>query len=57
VLTSISAIREVLANIGGPKAFAIEETSISDWLYRNLVEEVDYMVVSEPRRNRLRSWA
>ena len=52
VPTTISAIREVLKSIPGKKQLAIEEGPMAGWLYRNLKDHVDKMVVCDPRRNR-----
>lgn len=53
VATSIAAIREVLGRLDGRKFLATEEGPLADWLYRNLKDHVDKLVVSDPRRNRL----
>ncbi len=51
--TSIQAIREVLDRIAGPKHLTFEEGPLAGWLYRNLKDHVDTLVVCDPRRNRL----
>lgn len=51
--TSISALRETLAQAPRPCAVVIEEGPMASWLWRGLHARVDAMVVSEPRRNRL----
>ena len=53
VPTSIPAISAVLASLQGKKILAMEEGPMAGWLYRNLNEKVDKLVVSEPRRNKL----
>jgi transposase len=53
VPTSIPAISAVLSSIQGKKILAMEEGPMAGWLYRNLNEKVDKLVVSEPRRNKL----
>lgn len=53
VPTTIPALREVLASISGRKILAIEECAMADWLYRNLRDHVDELIVCDPRRNRL----
>ena len=53
VPTSIPAISAVLNSIQGKKILAMEEGPMAGWLYRNLNEKVDKLVVSEPRRNKL----
>jgi len=51
--TRIPAIVEALAGFQGRKEMAIEESTMAGWLYRNLVDKVDKLVVSDPRRNKL----
>lgn len=51
--TSIRAIREVLDRIASPKHLTFEEGPLAGWLYRNLKDRVDTLVVCDPRRNRL----
>jgi transposase len=51
--TTIPALVEVFDNLPRPCALVIEEGPMASWLWRNLHAEVDAMVVSEPRRNRL----
>jgi transposase len=53
VPTSIPAISTVLDSLQGKKILAMEEGPMAGWLYRNLHEKVDKLVVSEPRRNKL----
>jgi len=53
VPTSIPSIRAVLNSIQGKKILAMEEDPMDGWLYRNLHEKVDKLIVSEPRRNKL----
>ncbi len=53
VPTSIPAINAVLSSIQGKKILAMEEGPMAGWLYRNLHEKVDKLVVCEPRRNKL----
>ncbi len=53
VPTTIPAIRTVLSSLQGRKILAIEEGPMAGWLYRNLNQEVEKLVVSEPRRNKL----
>ena len=53
VPTSIPAIGAILDSLQGKKILAMEEGSMAGWLYRNLHEKVDKLVVSEPRRNKL----
>lgn len=51
VFTGIASIREVLGSIGGRKEMAIEEGPLSHWLWRNLRDHVDRLVICDPRRN------
>lgn len=53
VPTTIPALVAALRSIPGPKILVIEESSTADWLYRNLRDHVDELVVCDPRRNRL----
>jgi transposase len=53
VPTTIPAIREVLGSIGGTKFLTFEEGPMAGWLYRNLKDNVDDLVVCDPRRNKL----
>jgi transposase len=51
--TTIPALVEVMKKVPRPCSVVIEEGPMAGWLWRNLHAEVDSMVVSEPRRNRL----
>jgi transposase len=51
--TTIPALLEVLQTVPRPCSVVIEEGPMAGWLWRHLHAEVDAMVVSEPRRNRL----
>jgi len=53
VPTTIPAISTVLNSLQGKKILAMEEGPMAGWLYRNLCESVDELVVCEPRRNKL----
>jgi transposase len=53
VPTTIPALREVLASIPGTKFLTFEEGPMAGWLYRNLKDNVDDLVVCDPRRNKL----
>ena len=53
VATTIPALKEVLAGIGGRKRLTFEEGPMAQWLYRNLKDDVTELVVCDPRRNRL----
>jgi transposase len=51
VPTGIAALRELLGGIPGKKELAFEEGPLAHWLYRNLKDDVDRLVVCDPRRN------
>ena len=51
--TTVPALRDVLADVPRPRQVVIEEGPPAGWLWRELHAEVDRLVVSEPRRNRL----
>jgi transposase len=53
VPTTIPALREALGSVGRTKSLAIEEGPMADWLWRNLKDDVDELIVCDPRRNRL----
>ena len=51
VPTSIEAVRKVLHEIPGRKELTFEEGPLAHWLYRNLRDHVDKLVVCDPARN------
>ena len=51
--TSIAALSNVLDSLKGEKHLAIEEGPMAGWLYRNLSEKVDELIICDPRRNKL----
>ncbi|MDD4892171.1 MAG: transposase, partial [Phycisphaerae bacterium] len=53
VPTTIPAIREVLDSLPGRKSLTFEEGPMAGWLYRNLKDCVDELLVNDPRRNKL----
>src|SRR3989304_2749111 len=53
VPTTVKAISEVLKDISGKKFLTFEEGPMAGWLYRNLKDKVDEIVVCDPRRNKL----
>jgi transposase len=53
VPTSIPALRQVLGSIPGTKFLTFEEGPMAGWLYRNLKDDVDELIVCDPRRNKL----
>ena len=53
VPTTIPALREVLGSVPARKFLTFEEGPMAGWLYRNLKDNVDDLVVCDPRRNKL----
>ena len=53
VPTTIPALREVLGSIPNRKWLTFEEGPMAGWLYRNLKDDVDELIVCDPRRNKL----
>ena len=53
VPTTIPALREVLGSIPGTKFLTFEEGPMAGWMYRNLKDNVDDLIVCDPRRNKL----
>jgi transposase len=51
--TTISALPALIDQVPRPRYLAFEEGPLANWLYRNLQDQVDGLVVAEPRRNRL----
>jgi transposase len=51
--TAIPAIKDVLASVGGKIHLTFEEGPMAGWLYRNLKDSVEEVVVCDPRRNKL----
>jgi transposase len=51
--TSIPTLVQELEKISRPRHLVIEEGPLADWLWRNLREHVDEMVICNPRRNHL----
>ena len=51
VPTSIVAIAAVLAEVPRPRRVVLEESAIADWLWRNLSDCADEVIVCDPRRN------
>ena len=48
-------LKEYLRGLNGRKALAIEETTTAQWLYLELVDHVDRIIICDPFRNRLLS--
>jgi transposase len=53
VPTTIPSLIAALRSIRRPRILVIEEGNMAGWLYRSLRDEVDEMVVCDPRRNAL----
>lgn len=53
VPTDIRSLRQVLDSVDGRKRMTFEEGPMAGWLYRNLRDQVDEVIVSDPRQNRL----
>ncbi len=51
--TTIPALRAALDAIARPRAVALAEGPLADWLWRNLNGHVETLTVCDPRRNRL----
>ncbi|MFT7880933.1 MAG: transposase [Sulfurimonas sp.] len=55
VPSDIEDLQAYLKNLRGTKILAIEETTTSQWLYVELKEYVDQILICDPNRNRLLS--
>lgn len=53
VRTTVPAIKEILASVGGKIHLTFEEGPMAGWLYRNLKNTVEEIIVCDPRRNKL----
>jgi len=51
--TTIPSLLAIIEKVPRPRCLVIEEGSLADWLWRNLRDPVDEMVVCNPRRNHL----
>src|SRR5215467_7217088 len=51
--TCIPDLLKIIEQVPRPRSLVIEEGPLAGWLWRNLHEAMDRLVVSEPRRNRL----
>lgn len=49
--TAIPQLRELIESVRRPRRLAFEEGSMAGWLYRNLKDCVDELIVCDPRRN------
>jgi transposase len=55
VPSDIEGLKLYIDRLKGTKVLALEETTTSQWLYTELKEQVDKIVVCDPHRNRLLS--
>lgn len=55
VPSDIENLQAYLKNLKGTKILAIEETTTSQWLYTELKEYVDQILICDPNRNKLLS--
>ena len=51
LLTGIPQLRELIESVPRPRRIAFEEGSMAGWLYRNLKDTADELIVCDPRRN------
>ena len=49
VATSVTKLREVVAAVPRPRQVVLEESTIADWLWRNLRDLAEDVVVCDPR--------
>ncbi len=50
---NLNDVREIISRFKGSKILTIEETTGSSWLYTELIESVDRIIVCDPYRNKL----
>lgn len=53
VPSDIKELQLYLKNLKGKKVLVVEETTVSQWLYTELKDYVDRMIVCDPNRNKL----
>jgi transposase len=53
VPSDIKELKFYLKNLKGTKILAIEETTTSQWLYTELIDHVDTILICDPYRNKL----
>jgi len=53
--SDLKELKEYLGSLKGRRILAIEETTTAQWLYLELVDHVDRIVICDPFRNRLLS--
>jgi len=49
--TGIPQLRDLIESFPRPRRLSFEESSMAGWLYRNLKQHVDELIVCDPRRN------
>src|ERR1035437_5138753 len=49
--TGIPQLRELIESVPRPRRLAFEEGALAGWLYRNLRNTADEVIVCDPRRN------
>ena len=54
--TTVPSLREVLAQVSGSRVLVMEEGPMAGWLYRNLRQHVEKMIVCDPRDDLLASY-
>jgi len=55
VASSVEELREYLGNLKGQRILVIEETTVAHWLYTELRDSVERIIICDPTRNRLLS--
>lgn len=50
---SLRTVRDVIKTVRGSVALVFEEGELAGWLYRNLIHDVDQIIVADPWYNRL----
>lgn len=53
--SDLKKLKRYLDSLKGRKVLAIEETTTAHWLYLELIDHVDHLIVCDPYRNRLLS--
>jgi transposase len=53
VPTTIPALRQAIASVRRPRYLTFEEGPLASWLLRNLKQDVDRLIVCDPRKNAL----
>ena len=53
VPSDITDLQAYLTNLKGKKVLVVEETTVSQWLYTELIDYVDKIIICDPNRNKL----